>query len=256
MNLNNSYSGLRSELFDLLQGNKLLGDELFYRQKLEENLGLSLEVASGSGRLLIPYLQAGLNVEGVDSSASMLEICRQKAQAVGLSPNLYQQEMQNLNLPQQYRNIYIPFFSFQFIYIWEESLEALRCLHSLLESNGQLLIALYVPREDLAAVHKNVWQNRRTTTRHSDGATVLCHRAGNYDLVEQVETDYYRYEIYETGRLVDTQLQVVKVRCYGKYEFKLMLEIVGFKNIFVYGDYTDSEVSDLHSTMIFSAWKA
>ena len=47
--------------------------------------GLALDVACGAGRLLRRYLQAGLAVEGVDSSADMLAVCRQKAAADGLA---------------------------------------------------------------------------------------------------------------------------------------------------------------------------
>ena len=42
---------------------------------------------------MIPYLQAGLDVEGADSSPEMLAICRRKAAEAGLSPVLYQQPM-------------------------------------------------------------------------------------------------------------------------------------------------------------------
>ena len=56
----------------------------------EENLGPALEIGCGTGRLTIPYLEAGLDVEGLDSSGQMLEICRTKAAARGLLPVLHQ----------------------------------------------------------------------------------------------------------------------------------------------------------------------
>jgi len=41
-------------------------------------------------------LSQGLDVDGVDNSPEMLAICLEKAQLLGLSPNLYQQGMESL----------------------------------------------------------------------------------------------------------------------------------------------------------------
>ena len=59
-------------------------DHDFYRRIVEQAGGLALDVACGAGRLLRRYLQAGLAVEGLDSSADMLAVCRQKAEAGGV----------------------------------------------------------------------------------------------------------------------------------------------------------------------------
>jgi SAM-dependent methyltransferase len=55
----------------------------------------------------IPYLQAGLDVDGCDISPDMLALCRDRAEREGLSPNLYQQAMHELDLPRRYRAIYV-----------------------------------------------------------------------------------------------------------------------------------------------------
>jgi cyclopropane fatty-acyl-phospholipid synthase-like methyltransferase len=47
----------------------------------------------GAGRLLLAYLQEGLDVEGVDISGDMLAVCREAAEAAGLHPVLYEQPM-------------------------------------------------------------------------------------------------------------------------------------------------------------------
>ncbi len=43
--------------------------------------------------MLIPFLRAGLDVDGCEVSADMLQYCRSKAVAEGLSLNLYQQPL-------------------------------------------------------------------------------------------------------------------------------------------------------------------
>src|SRR4051812_36683125 len=66
------------------------GPEIAYFQRFIEADGQrALDAACGTGRLLVPYLRQGLDVDGCDISADMLERCRARAEAAGLSPNLY-----------------------------------------------------------------------------------------------------------------------------------------------------------------------
>lgn len=48
------------------------GDIEFYQEKLKNFKGRILEAMVGSGRVIIPLLEAGLNVDGVDYSAEIL----------------------------------------------------------------------------------------------------------------------------------------------------------------------------------------
>ena len=61
------------------------GDEIAYFQKYVERGQPALDVACGTGRLLIPYLREGLDVDGCDVSADMIALCREKAEREGLS---------------------------------------------------------------------------------------------------------------------------------------------------------------------------
>jgi ubiquinone/menaquinone biosynthesis C-methylase UbiE len=80
--------GLAAECYDLWFGEEPFWDQAFFHQRLCRNSGVSLEIACGTGRLLVPLLRDGLAVEGMDASAEMLEICRHKATRVGVTPLL------------------------------------------------------------------------------------------------------------------------------------------------------------------------
>jgi len=79
----------------------------YFRRSVEAGGQPALDVACGTGRLLIPYLRAGLEVDGCDISGDMLALCRERAEAEGLSPNLYRQPMHRLDLPRRYRTIFV-----------------------------------------------------------------------------------------------------------------------------------------------------
>ncbi len=68
------YRGLAAECYDLWFGAEPFWDQAFFHQRLCRNGGVALEIACGTGRLLVPFLRDGLAVEGVDASAEMLEI--------------------------------------------------------------------------------------------------------------------------------------------------------------------------------------
>jgi len=84
--------------------NNTTGPEIAYYQRQIEQYGQpALDTGCGTGRLLLPYLRAGLDVDGVDVSGDMLAYCRQTAESEGLSPRLYQQALHALDLPRRYR---------------------------------------------------------------------------------------------------------------------------------------------------------
>ena len=50
----------------------------FYTNWAYSRGGTMLEVACGTGRILVPALEMGADIEGIDISPEMLDFCRQK----------------------------------------------------------------------------------------------------------------------------------------------------------------------------------
>ena len=143
-----NYRGLVAETYDLFRGDAPVEQEAwfgFYQRRLEERPGLALEAGCGTGRILLSFLQAGFAMEGVDSSAEMLAICREKAARLGLSPVFYQQYMQELDLPRNVTSILIPLGSFILIGQQAEAMEALRRFAAHLVGGGQLVFSMPAP---------------------------------------------------------------------------------------------------------------
>jgi SAM-dependent methyltransferase len=72
-----SYGKLATEVYDIDKPiGRSFGDVEFYQERLRSCTGRILEPAVGTGRILIPLLEAGLVVDGVDNSPEMLTVCR------------------------------------------------------------------------------------------------------------------------------------------------------------------------------------
>ena len=83
--MNWEYGTLATEVYDLDKPiGRSFGDVEYYTRLLATISGRILEPATGTGRILIPLLEAGHEVDGVDSSPEMLAVCRRHCQDRGL----------------------------------------------------------------------------------------------------------------------------------------------------------------------------
>jgi SAM-dependent methyltransferase len=123
------------------------GPEIDYFQRFVEAGQPALDVACGTGRLLLPYLRAGLDVDGCDVSADMVARCREAAEREGLTPNLYVQAMHELDLPRRYRTVFVC-GGFGLGSTREQDREGIRRFHDQLEPGGLLVLDNEVPYAD------------------------------------------------------------------------------------------------------------
>src|SRR5690349_6271359 len=112
--------------------------ELGFLAKAIERFGQPvLDVACGTGRVLLPLLETGIDVDGSDISQDMLDGCAAQASKSGLHPKLYAQRMDELDLPRRYRTIYMC-SSFGLAGSRKRDLETLRRCYAQLEDGGAL----------------------------------------------------------------------------------------------------------------------
>lgn len=99
------YQGLSARFYDA--NNCVFGDELHYYLRRFSKNDVVLEPMCGSGRLTVPLLKAGLNVEGLDASAEMLALLRKRVPGA----TLHQKDIGTFCLEKQYDGVIIPYCS-------------------------------------------------------------------------------------------------------------------------------------------------
>ena len=226
-----NYTGLATTTWDDFAGEQPHEDFDIFRKLINQHPGRVLDVGCGTGRLLIPYLARGVDIEGVDSSEEMLSICRETAKQQGLMPTLYEQRMQALSLANRYSTIIVPGGSFHLIIEREEAAETLRRFNEHLEANGVLALSLDDPDDELREdaigrwISKGIVPGPHGTEVHQERMPERIDRA------EQLTSTLIRYRVVRDGRVVQEEVHTMKMRLYFRDEIQEMLERAGFREI-------------------------
>jgi ubiquinone/menaquinone biosynthesis C-methylase UbiE len=156
MDASQFYTGLVAQLYGPLRS--ATPDPEPYEQFVRRFGEPALELGCGTGDPICALRQQGLDVDGVDSSADMLAICQARADAQGVTVNLFEQAMERLDLPRRYRSIYIAGPTFNLLVDDETALAALERIAAHLEPDGAALVPLFTPPptpEDQLGVTRN-----------------------------------------------------------------------------------------------------
>lgn len=259
--------GIVAQHWAEFENHTLDAPEIAYYQKLIEHYGQpALDVGCGTGRLLLAYLRAGIDVDGCDVSSDMLRHCQHKAQQDGLSPHLYTQAMHELDIPRTYQTIYVC-NSFGIGSTRAQDTLALKRFYHHLSDDGVLLLDQPMPygdsawfwkdwlKENRAKLDPNFWTEPERDLASDGSEFVMRSGLEDIDPLEQVLTLKYWMQRWQDGKLVGEEKRLLTSNIYFKNELVLMLQQAGFEDITIQGDFTDVEATPEHGTLIFIAKK-
>ena len=209
----------------------------FFRAQIERHGQPALDVGCGTGRLLVPYLRAGLDVDGCDVSPDMLAWCAARAEREGLAPRLHAQAMHQLDLPRRYRTV-IACGCFGLGGSPEWDREGLRRIRAHLEPGGVLVMDYEEQThgdEDwqrwLAEKASNLPEPAAAPRLHpsADGGEIgLRSRLVAVDPRARVVTLEMRAQRWRDGRLEADETHTLRVCVYFRDELLRMLAEAGF----------------------------
>ncbi|MDA0768082.1 MAG: class I SAM-dependent methyltransferase [Verrucomicrobia bacterium] len=150
------YQSLEARFHDLFWNAEEGPGELELLQEFHRlHPGRGLELGCGSGRLLLPLLSAAFDIEGIDLSTDMLDLCREQAAATSLHPVLHHGNIEFLELPDTYATLTLPAFTFQLV---NDPSRLLQSLHRTLHPGGWLYLTAFIPHSELEGdVPENQW---------------------------------------------------------------------------------------------------
>lgn len=245
-----SGDGLLVEVYDNLtiaEWGASHNDVTFYLEEARISGGPILDLGCGTGRLLFPLLSAGFDVSGLDASAAMLNLAKQKRDQ--LSPevasrlHLHQGDMSNFELRQQFALILIPFRSFQLLLTPEAQRQCLMCILRHLALGGRAIINLFDPRYDLIVPGEHQRESQpRGLTHPVSGNHVLVEILKRFsDPITQTFRERWRFtETDSNGAQIRQEENELQMRWTFRYEMRHLAESCGF---IVEAEYSDFQRS-------------
>jgi SAM-dependent methyltransferase len=226
-------------------------DLLFYREMARRSGGPILELMCGSGRLLLPLAQEGLDLTGVDHSATMLDRARTRLQAARPAANvtLLQADVRDADLPAgHFALALVAVNSFMHLASVPDQLAALTVTRRALRRKGSLIIDLYNPDPT-----RLLNEDNRLALEHTfeiEGRQVQKLVAVDSDPASQLSYVTYLYDETDSdGRLSRRQVQFT-MRWFHRYELEHLLARAGFAIQQLYGSYDLDAYSAASSRLI------
>ncbi len=241
------------------------GAEIDYFRRFVERGQPALDVACGTGRLLLPYLRAGLDVDGCDVSADMIAHCREQAEREGLTPTLFVQPMHELEPPRRYRTIFVC-GGFGVGSDRPRDLQALERFHEHLEPGGTLVLDNEVPyasayqwRHWLEAERAELprpWGTKVDRRGASDGTELgLQSRLVALDPLAQHVTIEIRASQWRDDVLELEEQHTIDLGLYFTHELQLLLERAGFTDVVLHGGHEVRDPTPDDDFVVFVARK-
>jgi SAM-dependent methyltransferase len=130
-------------------------DVPFYVEEAVRSGGPVLELGVGTGRIAVPVAAAGVRVVGVDLSAGMLEVARERAELAAVELDLRQGDMRDPPLDETFPLVICPFRSLLHMETDADRRATLRAVSRRLSpGHGRFVFDVFTPSaEDIADTH-------------------------------------------------------------------------------------------------------
>ena len=129
-------------------------DVAFYVEECVRSGGPVLELGVGTGRIAVPVAAAGVPIVGVDLSAGMLDVARERASLAGVSVDLRLGDMRDPPVDGTFPLVIIPFRSLLHMETDRDRRTVLRVVAGLLAPGGRFVFDVFTPgADDIADTH-------------------------------------------------------------------------------------------------------
>jgi SAM-dependent methyltransferase len=252
-----------AEFYDYVPFYRNRADTGFYVEEALTANGPVLEVACGSGRVLVPTARAGVEIVGLDGSAAMLARCASSLEgepdAVSTRVSLVAGDMRDFDLGRQFALVTIPFRAFQHLLTVEDQIACLNCVRRHISADGRFIVDLFNPSlEMLVNTEVGVEFDTDPPFVLPDGRTVQRRmRTIQRNRLTQVNDNEFIYYITDQSSAVQRIVHPFSLRNTFKFEMEHLLYRVGLVVEQVYADFDRSPFGSKYpGELIFVARKA
>lgn len=232
-----------AEFYDYVLPYRQRDDVAFFVEMAGGAGGDVLEVACGTGRVLVPTARAGATIAGLDLSRGMLDVCRERlrheADEVRGRVTLHEGDMRRFDLERTFALVTVPFRGFQHLLTVDDQRQALQSIREHLVPGGRLVLDLFNPSLPLIADER--WLQTPLVEPEvvlPDGRRfVRSLRIVARDWSEQIQTMEVVHEVTWPDGRRERHAGVTRLRYLFRFEAEHLLEREGFAVEALYGGY-------------------
>jgi SAM-dependent methyltransferase len=234
-----------------------LVDLPFYLDLAAQSGGPVLEIACGTGRVLLPIARKGIEICGVDNSQPMLDVLNtslaQETQEIRNRITLNQGDMRSFRLNRKFPLVMIPFRPMQHMFTVEDQVAALKTAAAHLTDTGTLAFDVFYPKFDMIWTRVGEEIPEMEWTPPSDPTKLVRRffRKDAIDKINQVFSFTFIFRSYRSGDLILEETEAFRL-CYYTYpHLRALFRLAGLEPVAEYGSFAKSPLDNTAEQMIF-----
>ncbi|MCS6926132.1 MAG: class I SAM-dependent methyltransferase [Candidatus Binatia bacterium] len=222
------------------------GDVQFYLDEARRVGSAVLELGCGTGRVLLPLAEAGVQIVGLDNSPAMLAVLRHKlarySRETQRRVELLEGDMRFLALGRRFDLILIPYRAFLHLLTPKDQRQALLAIREHLTEGGRLIVNVFDPNLEVIAAQLgplgSSLKRDAEFVHPRTGRRVVVWYSFQYDPEHQLAKGYFLFEeLDEGGQVLTKTYSPLTLRYVYRYEMKYLLELCGYRVEALYGDF-------------------
>ncbi|WP_040214834.1 class I SAM-dependent DNA methyltransferase [Clostridium polynesiense] len=240
----NYYGNLCTEMYEILH-EKAPQDELdFYISYAEKDKKI-LEALCGSGRFLVPFIERGFDIYGMDLSSEMLHKLKQKAP----DAKVIQTDILEYSPIEKFDYIFISSGSVSLFTDIKLCKQILAKIKEMLTPKGKFVFAVETMGD--RCIDDDGYKET-VSVKTKDGFDLILKSKNYYD--EQSQTQFMPgiYELYNGTELLQSESMDFQIHLYKFGEMEQYLKEIGFTNIKTYSSFfKDIAIDDKCEMFLF-----
>jgi len=239
-----------------------LVDLPFYLDLAEQSRGPVLEIACGTGRVLLPIARKGIDICGVDNSQPMLEVLNQnlasEPQDVRARITVHQGDMRTFRLNLKFPLVMIPFRPMQHMFTVEDQAAALKTAAAHLTDTGILALDVFYPKFEMIWTRVGEEVPEMEWTLPSDPTKLVRRffRKDAIDKINQIFSFTFIFRTYQSGDLILEETEAFHLGYYTYPHLRALFKLAGLEPVAEYGSFAKTPLDNSAEQMIFLLRKA
>ncbi len=234
-----------------------LVDLPFYLELAEQTVGPILEVACGTGRVLLPIARKGMEIHGVDNSRPMLKTLEnslaREPRDVRDRVTLHEGDMRDFRLGARFPLVIIPFRPMQHMHTVQDQVSALTTASLHLSDSGILAFDVFYPKFDVIAARMGEEVLEFEWSPGPDSAEVvrLYFRKESVDKINQIFYFTFIYRTLHSGELVSEETEAFQLSYFTYPHLRALFLLAGLEPVAEYGSFAKAPLDNRAEQMIF-----